>query len=95
MNDDHMPDPHNDKPRIVWQVIRLDDIPQSDNPFNLDADAVNRMLSYLEAFLSQDDDLVFNSSSVQDELAVLEHLDAQVTGDHHPQALAWIQNAKA
>lgn len=94
MTDSTPPDPSNPTPRMVWRVIPLTGTPQSDNPFNLDEAALQRMLEYLEEFLSQPDDLIFDQGAAQDELAILEYLDAQVQGDDHPQALEWILNAR-
>jgi hypothetical protein len=93
MTDSIPPDPPKSPPRMVWRVIPLSGTPQSDNPFNLDEAALQRMLEYLEAFLSQPDDLIFNQGAAQDELAVLEYMDAQVQGDDQPQALKWIMQA--
>lgn len=93
MTDSIPPDPSHPKPRMVWRVIPLSGPSQSDNPFNLDEAALQRMLEYLEAFLRQDDDLVFNQGDVQDELAILDYLDTQVQGDDQPQALKWIMQA--
>lgn len=92
MTDSTPPDHSNPTPRMVWRVIPLSD--KSDNPFNLDEAALQRMLDYLEAFLNQPDDLIFDQGAIQDELAILDYLDAQVQGDHHPQALEWILNAQ-
>lgn len=66
---------------------------QSDQ--NLDPATAAWVQKFLEDFLSQQDVWDFDSvSDVNTELRDLEALDAQVQGDHHPQALAWILNAR-
>lgn len=62
---------------------------------NLDPDTQAWMMEFLENFLSQADVWQFDTvSNVESELRDLEALDAQVQGDHHPEALAWILNCR-
>ncbi len=66
---------------------------QSDQ--HLDPATAAWVQKFLEDFLNQEDAWDFDSvSDMNSELHDLEALDAQVQGDHHPQALAWILNAR-
>lgn len=63
----------------------------------LDPETAQWVKAYLEAFMNQVDDFEFDFEqedlSVQEELAELERLDAQVQGDELPDALNMIMSA--
>jgi hypothetical protein len=84
-------EPKNSEPNRVWSIQYM---PHSQT----DAEMLKWIAAYLEAMMDAEESFHWDLPDVEpedviQELAQLDQLDAQVQGDHHPQALAWILNS--